>query len=193
MMPLIVRQAFVDWSGGRGIWLRRGIVVGACMTVAIQVPDLFILATPPRWKVSRKWTELFGWRDMARQVEAISPGDPVFCSMYETAAEMSFYMKGQPDAFVSGADRPSASDDFPDRLDLTTLDELVYIGAASDHVQSPPEIVAAGFHKYPRMGIDNKGIDIRIEHDGHLLQERRALVAQRGSYAPPTSTTQAAP
>jgi hypothetical protein len=113
--------------------------------------------------------------------------------MYETAAELSFYMQHQPDAFVAGADRPSASDDFPNRPDLRSVDELVYVGAAADHVQSPPEIVGAGFHKYPRMGIDNKGIDIRIMHDGHLLQERRALVAQRGSYEPTTGATRAAP
>jgi hypothetical protein len=183
MMPLIVRQAFVDWSGSRGLWLRRGIVVAACMAAAIQVPDMFLIVTPPGWKVSRKWSELFGWRDMARQITAIRPGDPVFCSMYETAAELSFYAPHQPDVFVTGANRPTASDDFPNRPDLSTIPELVYVGAET--VQSPPEIVGAGFHKYPKVGIV-----IRVERLGHLLRIRQALIAQHGSYEPTTSATQ---
>jgi hypothetical protein len=188
MMPLIVRQAFVDWRGGRGLWLRRGMIVAGCMAAAIQIPDLALIATPPRWKVTRKFTELFGWREMARQVEGISQGDPVFCSMYETAAELSFYMTGQPDTFVTGSDRATASDDFPNRPDLASprITRLVYVGA-NPNVQSPPEIVGAGFDQYPRMGID-----LRVERDGYLIRDRGALVAQKGPKPPTTTATRGA-
>jgi hypothetical protein len=132
----------------------------------------------------RQWDPTYrlrGWRELGARVSAelarLRPGAMVICERYDVAAEMAFYVDGQPRTFYVGswfADpdrraRRSQYDYWPDRSldrpDLLGLD-AIFIGYGQRHTDdsnAPADIVAA-FARVERLeplDIQRGGLSIR--------------------------------
>jgi 4-amino-4-deoxy-L-arabinose transferase-like glycosyltransferase len=125
---LLIRYIQEKPAGRRRQWTEIGVVIAACATIILHVPELWAL-TPGSWRMPGKWGDLFAWRDLARQVDAVAPpGSVVYCSSYESAAEITFYRSGHHPAWLLDSGRPSAYDYFdPPPPDPAAQTAIVYV------------------------------------------------------------------
>src|SRR5207237_579654 len=101
---LIARRAAEGAAEWRR-WIRIGVVLAAIATIVLHMPEVIRLA-PGTGKIPGKWEELFGWRDMARAVEAVGENSTVYATTYETASELRFYLPGHPQVWTIATERP---------------------------------------------------------------------------------------
>jgi undecaprenyl-diphosphatase len=175
-----LRQA-QSWRPWR--WWAWGAVGfgGACMPIAHNTEILYPLAArisgifsknPP----TAKWdptSRLRGWRELGQHVSEhlrrLSPGAIVLCENYQIAAEMAFYVEGQPRTYYVGSywadpDRRSRFCQYDmwenRRLDQTDLRgrDAVFIG-----YPPPPDLVAAfdAIEPLPAVDIHRRGLKIK--------------------------------
>lgn len=132
---------------------------------------------PESW---RKWDptyKLRGWKELGQVVskekETLGPGAFIMAEKYDFAAELAFYVKGQPKTYYVGswfADyehrraRSSQYDLWPDRrLDKPELlgKDAIFFG-----YDPPPDLIAAfdSVEKIPDVRIDRRGFNVRVFH-----------------------------
>jgi 4-amino-4-deoxy-L-arabinose transferase-like glycosyltransferase len=101
-----------------------GIAIASIASIALQVPDLI-------FRLARHYNhanQLFGYRELAQQVDAIRAGRPVFTNRYQDAAELTFYMDGHPEVWsLNRESRANAYDYWPGKPDLSRIDKAVFI------------------------------------------------------------------
>ena len=114
--------------------LKIGCGVALLITVVLHMPDQLYKLTKDRIPYPKKMNDFYGWRDMARIVERARFRAPVVAGRHQDAAELSFYLPGQPEVWVyplrdlSGQldNRPTAYDYFPDRPDISKSDHVFF-------------------------------------------------------------------
>jgi 4-amino-4-deoxy-L-arabinose transferase-like glycosyltransferase len=132
---LIVRDVLTSGSVGAGQWLRGGIIVAACATAFLHVPEA-LWAVAPQVRV-KSLDEQFGWRELASRVESVKGNSPVFCDTYQIAAELTFYLPGQPQVWTLSVDRPTQLDYLAGRPDPSKLDRLVFVASGLTDASAP--------------------------------------------------------
>jgi 4-amino-4-deoxy-L-arabinose transferase-like glycosyltransferase len=120
-----------------------GSGVALAITIGLHSPDLLYKLTKDRLPFPRKLNEFYGWRKMAEAADRARRMDrglvllrpaPVVAGRHQDAAELSFYLPGQPDVWVypladTGGNpdsRPTAFDYFPDRPDIAKADRVLF-------------------------------------------------------------------
>jgi len=83
-----------NWAGRRRFWAKLAVQVALVGTLLISVPELV-------WRIDSslrtpQWDEMFGWRELARRVDKLAQVRPVLGQDYRYAAELEFYLPGQP-------------------------------------------------------------------------------------------------
>ena len=64
----------------------------------------------------------------------------IYCTSYENASELSFYMKGHPNVWVLDADRPTAYSYFPGRPDPASLGKVFCVTRVAAAMEIPREL-----------------------------------------------------
>jgi hypothetical protein len=77
------------------------------------MPEVFMKISPKLG--NPQWDRLFGWRELAEQVQERRGGSPVYATDYEYASEMTFYLPEHPTVWplsdeLLGVHRPTAFD-----------------------------------------------------------------------------------
>jgi hypothetical protein len=123
---LLAKYLSQNWNGRRVGWAKAGVIVALVMTIGMQLPEVVWSINP---KIpSPQWDRLFGWRELAADVDQSRGNSPVYAEDYEYASEMSFYMKGQPETYMlNWWHRPTAYDYFPGRPDIDQLDRFLIV------------------------------------------------------------------
>ena len=134
--------------------------------------------TPAKWDPTYK---LRGWRDLgayiSQESEKLGPGAFVMCEKYDFAAEMAFYVKGQPKTFYVGSwfadperrGRNTQYDMWPDRrLDQRELlgKDAIFFGYGQKDADDSgaPADIAAAFQKVEKLApfdVERAGMKIR--------------------------------
>jgi 4-amino-4-deoxy-L-arabinose transferase-like glycosyltransferase len=114
---ILVQWLSSPWKATTLHWTQIGIIVAAVAMVVGQTPEIIQLV-PVRWlnHVPRPWREMVGWRELAAALDQRSDGAVVYCTLYQSAAEASFYMTGRPEVWMAPGNRPTAYDFFPAAL-----------------------------------------------------------------------------
>jgi hypothetical protein len=65
-----------------------------------------------------EWDRLFGWRELAQEVQKYREGSPIYTTDYEYASELSFYLQDHPSIWpltddLLGVHRPTVFDQIP--------------------------------------------------------------------------------
>lgn len=138
---LIAAWANENW-GERSHAVRMGWQMALVFTVVAQLPELALVAHL-RIPVAN---DVFGWRELAARVDAEAEPDeaPVVCSSYQNAAELSFYLPGQPDVWsVNTNHRSNAYDYFAGAPQVKQMRHAVFVSTDASviaqyfpHVQS---------------------------------------------------------
>jgi 4-amino-4-deoxy-L-arabinose transferase-like glycosyltransferase len=122
-------------------WLKIGAGLALAITVFLHSPPLIQRVGLRGDRFPRKINEFFGWSDMAKSVAGnVYPGELIVCGRHQDAAELSFYLPGQPHVWCYNAlgpdgkpdSRPTAFDYFPDRPDLSKVPALIYFNGHLD-------------------------------------------------------------
>jgi 4-amino-4-deoxy-L-arabinose transferase-like glycosyltransferase len=178
---LLVRYLQKQPGGEFRKWTEIGVVVAACATVVLLVPEIWAL-TPAGWRMPTQWGNLFAWRDQARDVDADAPaGATVYCSTYETAAEISFYRSGREQAWLIDSGRPSAYDYFdPPPPDLAKQSAVVYVRNGPHYIsaQDGPPVEAAPddlAREFPQMNVKWR----EYKAYGHSVRWRQFIIGRR--------------
>ena len=80
--------------------LRAGVIVAALFTAALHLPPAFLARVAPRSPIAG----IGGWKQLARKIHSVIGDLPVFCTRYQDAGLMAFYMPGRP--FIRILHRP---------------------------------------------------------------------------------------
>src|SRR5206468_7793342 len=100
----------------------------------LHAPDQLYRAWNWKGNFPNKLNDFYGWREMGRSVGANRGDALVIAGKHQDAAELSFYMPGQPDVWVypiltpdgKPVTQPIAFDYFPDRPDLSKTDYVLF-------------------------------------------------------------------
>jgi 4-amino-4-deoxy-L-arabinose transferase-like glycosyltransferase len=156
---------------GRALaWLRLGLGVAIFATAFLHLPEMLFVAVPKMRQKSLD--EQFGWRELAQRIDSVSPGAPVFSDTYQLAAELSFYLPGQPQVWTLSVDRPTMLDYLPGRPDPGSLSKLVFVTSGLRVATDPP---ISGLEAFPHQTI------ILFAHGilRHTVRQCSIVVAQR--------------
>jgi len=167
VVTLVAVWAAEQWPE-RQRGLQRALIVSAIMAAFVHAPELALVAHL-RIPVAN---DLFGWRQLAGRIDRVAKGDPVICSNYQNAAELSFYMKGQPDIWSINYDRrPNAYDYFDGRPNLKTLPTAVFVGGER-------RMMAEDFSNFTTKSVS-------CTHLGHLIRQRDLTRATKSPVSSP--------
>lgn len=105
------------------LWVRRGVVLAAVITILMHTPEIVLLSARVTGKSIARVDDMFGWQELAKKVDAVRGDSVVVCNRYGDAAELSFYMAGRPTAWCVNYDngRASAFASFEGYPDLTKV------------------------------------------------------------------------
>jgi len=158
-------------------WFPVAIIVAAVMAVGAQIPEMIELV-PTRIlpNIPSTWEDLFGWREMGRELDELCIGGVVYCTTYENAGEASFYMSGHPDVWMMDSDRDTAFDFFPGRPDPASLGLVVCVRnlrrTPGPEGPLPPELKAAGLDKIEIVHWQASAL-------GRVVRRREFLLAEK--------------
>jgi hypothetical protein len=180
-------------------WLKIGAGIALAITLVLHSPDGLYKGMQKVGlgaRFPRKLNEFYGWRELGRSVyNQVTPavGGPVLivAGRHQDAAELSFYMPGQPEVWVIngvGKDgkpvsRPTAYDYFPDRPDVRQLPAVVFFWGHADAFCDTYQFVTAG-------------LQWKFSIFLHGLERERKYELLRNTYGPgqnPATTRQATP
>jgi 4-amino-4-deoxy-L-arabinose transferase-like glycosyltransferase len=121
---LTVAWAREQWSQRRGL-LRLGAIVALVGTVAIHFPEVLARMNVP------KMDEVFGWRELGKQLDLKTFGAPLVTTRHQDAGEAAFYMSGQPDIWcvTLGDSRPTSFDFYPNPPDFHEMPAVWLMGS----------------------------------------------------------------
>jgi hypothetical protein len=141
-LTIVLVQWLADgWRPGRLHWARVGVVVAAAATVVGHVPEVIELIPVERMPtIPSRWEDMFGWRDMAAELDEVGGGAGIYCTSYENAAEAEFYMAGHPQVWTVDSDRPTEFDFLPGRPDPPSLNQVVYVTRFSPETGVPADL-----------------------------------------------------
>ena len=133
MSLLLLDHIARHWKSSDLKWLKIGCALALLITVVLHSPDTLYKAGF-KDHFPRKLNEFFGWRQMARAVDQVRGDSLVVTGTHQDAAELSFYLHGQPDVWVypltdahgQPLSRPTAFDYFPDRPDLSKRARVLF-------------------------------------------------------------------
>lgn len=101
-----------------------GIAIAGIASLLFQVPNL-VLRLASRYNHAN---QLFGYRELAAQVESARNDRPVFSNRYQDAAELTFYLPGHPDVWALNIEsRANAYDYWERKPDLSKIESAVFI------------------------------------------------------------------
>ncbi|MCY2992114.1 MAG: glycosyltransferase family 39 protein [Planctomycetota bacterium] len=180
-------------------WTRRGLIVAACCSVLIHVPEVFHPFTDRPLPTDR----LFGWRESAAQFHArmqqFANGQATLLTNgHQDAAVLNFYLPGQPTVWSMnyGSTRPNAYNFWEGRPDLSELSAVVYVGqpveqltARFDDVRTEewPTIVAGRMLRSWEVVFASQPKPGARQASRHVLQNRPSHAAVTlGPHLPPT-------
>ena len=127
---LTVEYVARTWAGARLHWLKVGLAVAVGGFVVVQSLGLLVYTRLP---LPKKLTSMAGWKDFGKALDARRAGLPVVAATQGEAGEMSFYLPGKPDVWVSSdGSRPAASDYFDDRPDPRAWPRVLFVGTHAD-------------------------------------------------------------
>ena len=129
---LLIADVAREWKPADVRLLKIGCAIALIIAIPLHAPDLLYRVLKEHFP--RKLNDFYGWREMGRSVGANRGEALVIAGTHQDAAELSFYMPGQPDVWVypiAGRDgkpvsRPTAFDYFPDRPDLSKIDHVLF-------------------------------------------------------------------
>jgi 4-amino-4-deoxy-L-arabinose transferase-like glycosyltransferase len=138
MSLLAIDQVSRLWKPGDVRWWKIGCGLALLISVVLHSPDLTY--TLMKEHFPKKLNEFFGWKEMAVTVDRARLGAPVIAGRHQDAAELSFYMRGQPEVWVypltdtSGKldSRPTAFDYFPSRPDPSKYPTVLFISGHTE-------------------------------------------------------------
>jgi 4-amino-4-deoxy-L-arabinose transferase-like glycosyltransferase len=150
-------------------WLKIGAGIALAITAALHSPEF--LAKIMKDRFPRKLNEFYGWREMGRYVNEVAGGIPIIAGRHQDAAELAFYMPGQPEVWVItpvGKDgkpvsRPTAYDYFANRPNVRELPEIVYFNGHQEEFRQAFEFVTAGAKYDWRMFLHGQERNRRFE------------------------------
>jgi 4-amino-4-deoxy-L-arabinose transferase-like glycosyltransferase len=124
-----------NWAGRRNWWAQVSVKVALVALVLIHFPELF-MAINPRLG-NPQWDRLFGWRELAANVDAVRGNSPVYATDYEYASELSFYLPGHPMVWPLPIEptRPTAFDDIPGYIAPQLFDRAVLVRRLHDDMK----------------------------------------------------------
>jgi len=115
-------------------WFKLAVIVALAGTILINVPEVAWMIYPKMH--ASKWDEPFGWRELATHVNLKAQANgfaDIFTSDYEYAAELSFYLPGQPTIFpLEGSDRPTEYDYMSPHPTAAQSPRIVYVRKHED-------------------------------------------------------------
>ena len=90
--------------------------------------------TKDRMAFPNKLNDFYGWREMAHAVDRARFGAPIVAGRHQDAAELAFYLPGQPDVWVFSLrdtaghldNRATAFDYFPGRPDISANRRVLF-------------------------------------------------------------------
>ncbi len=142
--------------------LSLGWKIALVFTVIAHIPELALMAHIRIVPAN----DVFGWQQLAQWVDDSNDGAPVFCSNYQNAAELSFYLKGQPEVWSVNTDRRSnAYDYFDDKPDLEDLDRVAFVGGQESIVD----------RYFPTL----RSADLKVSRFGQPIRTRTLTLADR--------------
>lgn len=175
MSLLLLDHIARRWKSSDLKWLKTGCGLALLITVVLHSPDTLYKAGF-KDHFPRKLNEFFGWRQMARAVDQVRGDKLVVTGTHQDAAELSFYLHGQPEVWVypltdihgQPLSRPTAFDYFPDRPDLSLQKNVVFF---SGHVYDFSRI--HGFVSSDML------IDLHIPLHGRMRDRRFDVLVHR--------------
>ncbi len=175
MSLLLLDHIARQWKSSDLKWLRIGSGLALLITIVLHSPDTLYKAGF-KDHFPRKLNEFFGWRQMARAVDQIRGDALVVAGTHQDAAELSFYLPGQPAVWVypltdtdgKPVSRPTALDYFPDRPDLSKRTRVLFF---SGHVWDFARL-------YDFVSTDTM-IDLHIPLHGRMRDRRFDLLVHR--------------
>jgi len=190
MILLIVGYVSQTFSHDRVWWFKVAVKVALAGTILINLPEAAWMMFPKMH--ASKWDEPFGWRELAAKVDQTARANgfaDTFTSDYQYAAELTFYLPGQPMIFpLEGSDRPTEYDYLRPRPLAALSPRVVFV---RKHEEKTDEKVKPEDRIDLRLmwlfDIDNPGIpDIwRCLKLKHVVREAEITIAP----APPLPTT----
>jgi 4-amino-4-deoxy-L-arabinose transferase-like glycosyltransferase len=110
---LIGQYLSENWKGRRAWWARTGAVVALAILIVIHLPEFFMTISPKLG--NPQWDRLYGWRELAGEVQQYRRGSPVYATDYEYASELTFYLPDHPTVWpladdLLGVHRPTVFD-----------------------------------------------------------------------------------
>ena len=137
MSLLLMEHVARRWKPLDAKFLKIGCGVALGITIALHSPDL-VYAGLKRIGLQdhfpRKMNDFYGWREMAASVQQARGNAPVITGRHQDAAELSFYLPGQPEVWVLPLtdedgrldSRPTAFDYFPNPPDLSKVKRILF-------------------------------------------------------------------
>lgn len=114
-----------------------GVAIALVASVALQVPN-FLLRLASRFA---KANQLFGYRDLAAEVDRVRAGRPVFTNRYQDAAELTFYLPDHHDVWALNIiSRTNVYDYWEGKPDLSKVQSAVFVNFEAH--QFPKEFAA---------------------------------------------------
>ena len=165
MSLLTIEHVARRWKPFDVKWLKIGCGVALAITIGLHSPDYLyqglkktdsamsavarrvpesVQARLPAIRLQdrfpRKLNEFYGWREMAAAMDRARLGAPVIAGTHQDAAEMAFYLSGQPEVWVYPLtdpeghldSRPTAFDYFPDRPDPSKYDRVLFFSGHTE-------------------------------------------------------------
>jgi hypothetical protein len=143
MSLLTIEHVARRWKPFDVKWLKIGCGVALAITICLHSPDTLYYGMRQAWledRFPRKLNEFYGWREMAAAMERVRFGAPVIAGKHQDAAEMAFYLPGQPEVWVYPLtdpeghpdSRPTAFDYFPDRPDPSKYDRVLFFSGHTE-------------------------------------------------------------
>ena len=176
---LIAGYVAETWGGLRWEWVKIGVIVAACGTAVLHVPEVLrVMPLHALRVVPGKWNDLFSWDDLGRAVDAVRDGSPVYASTYETAAELSFYTTGRPTVWTIDRDRMNEYSYLPGRPDPAAYPRVVFVrqGARDPLKVKPygplPEELTRSFDQFAFTNWEGRAL-------GRYTRTRQIVVAVR--------------
>ena len=144
-------------------WLRAGVVLAACFTILLHVPELILLTGQRVARID----DLFGWQELATKVDALRGGRTVISNRYGDAAELSFYMAGRPMVWASNfeGDRATAFSSFEGFPDFAKLPEVLAVSKGPQYMDG----------LFPRRTSEQ----VEIKRSGRVLRTRLLVTASQ--------------
>jgi len=139
-----------------------GIAIAFAASLLIQVPNL-ILRLASRYK---KANQLFGYRELAAEVDRVRAGRPVFSNRYQDAAELTFYLPDHHDVWaLNFVSRTNVYDYWPGKPDLSKVSSAVFINFEP--------------HQFPKEFVPMRTIEVPTILRGRTVRKDTVVIADR--------------